>query len=575
MYIEWRVEKKRDTHPNRGQGSPFGYILVDETGRKLPYDYPFVVGKTYRFYGNTETHPFYVTEDEVGAIADGKDTLSLTEPVQSATRASPVTWTPTERSLVVSTYIQCANHPRMGYELVIVAADTNCFKNRAKNGAKNRASDDEKVVTRNNMSKKGKGAVESNKQTNLLAMDRISSRFWNPERSHVEFGEHEWVSPVDVRFAKRFVYVAEQRGYVWRVARDTCERQLILDLTRYTDTLGWKADQERFIEERGLLSFALSPNFERDRHVFVYYSRRIPVSELEQLGGRRENEFNMSSVDHVDCLSVLTWKDESRLIPLKSERVLLTNVQENVFHNGGDMFFDAEGLLWLALGDDGRRHLAGDPASWSGSLLRIDVSRTGKNGVRYSIPRHNARAGAAAPEVVAYGVRNVWGMSQHPTTRAITFADVGEHEREEINSYHFASSSSVLPNFGWPRWEGTLRNRWEGTLRSRWEGTLRRNERMGGAGKVVEPIIEYTHRVGQAVIGGDWVRDHRYIFGDYSGQLFEYDSTQGNVYRVLHWKSAMGHIKRIRYDDVEDLVWVLSSFEHNQTGKGTIRSVNV
>ena len=100
-----------------------------------------------------------------------------------------------------------------------------------------------------------------------------------------------------------------------------------------------------------------------------------------------------------------------RLDP-STERVLLTVDQPYANHNGGQLAFGPDGLLYLALGDGGS---GGDPHGNGqnpdvllGKILRIDVD----GGDAYAIPPENPFAdGGGAPEVLLIGLRNPWRFS--------------------------------------------------------------------------------------------------------------------------------------------------------------------
>ena len=74
-------------------------------------------------------------------------------------------------------------------------------------------------------------------------------------------------------------------------------------------------------------------------------------------------------------------------------------------------------------------------------------------------------------------------------------ADDGESQYEEIDV--LALGRRGIANFGWPYFEGPRRHR-----RVRLRG-------------YVPPRLHYSHRVGNAVIGGPFTADGRYVFGDF------------------------------------------------------------
>ena len=142
--------------------------------------------------------------------------------------------------------------------------------------------------------------------------------------------------------------------------------------------------------ERGLLSVALAPDYESTHHLYVFFTR-APDGALEV------DEFTASGDS----------------VPLSSRRPLLT-IPHPTFsnHNGGQLQFGPDGMLYIGTGDGGS---GGDPPGNAqntgvllGKILRIDPHPSGS--APYTIPPQNPFAGTTAgrPEIWAYGLRNPW-----------------------------------------------------------------------------------------------------------------------------------------------------------------------
>jgi glucose/arabinose dehydrogenase len=196
-----------------------------------------------------------------------------------------------------------------------------------------------------------------------------------------------------------------------------------------------------------------------------------------------------------------------------SARVVLTVAQPQGNHNGGQLAFGPDRLLYLALGDGGA---AGDVGpghapegngqsldTLLGKILRIDPTPTATAG--YKIPPDNPFAdGGGRPEIWAYGLRNPWRFSFDPPTDTIWIGDVGQNAWEEIDSLPLGQSRGA--NFGWNLLEGT------------------HEFRGGAAADTVLPVFETSHADGNEAITGGFVYRGRaipalrgaYVFTDYA-----------------------------------------------------------
>ncbi len=123
-------------------------------------------------------------------------------------------------------------------------------------------------------------------------------------------------------------------------------------------------------------------------------------------------------------------------------------------HNGGDLHIGPDGLLYYGLGDGGS---AGDPLEAGqdlstplGALLRLDP----EGGDPYAVPADNPflDVDGAAPEIVAYGLRNPWRFSFDPATGDVWIGDVGQNRWEEVNRIPLAALPGA--NLGWNLMEG-------------------------------------------------------------------------------------------------------------------------
>jgi glucose/arabinose dehydrogenase len=267
------------------------------------------------------------------------------------------------------------------------------------------------------------------------------------------------------------LYVAERAGRV-RVL-DPASGALsgaIIDISAGVSTNG----------ERGLLGLAFSPD-----------GGRMYLSHTNAEGDSRLDELTMAG-DTPD---------------LTTRRTLFAIDQPASNHNGGDIRFGPDGMLWYALGDGGG---GGDPHGNAqnvdtllGSILRVDVD--GRGAGEYSIPPDNPfSAGGGRPEIWLYGVRNPWRFSFDRATGDLWIGDVGQSAVEEVDVLR-APDRGRGANLQWPLREGFRRYAGDAPPGS------------------VDPIHEYGHGDGSCSITGGYVYrgqaipDLRgvYVFGDY------------------------------------------------------------
>jgi glucose/arabinose dehydrogenase len=130
-------------------------------------------------------------------------------------------------------------------------------------------------------------------------------------------------------------------------------------------------------------------------------------------------------------------------------------------HNGGQVHFGPDEMLYLSLGDDGRDCESQETAILRGKILRLDVRNLpdgpgGPPAFADISPADNpfvAHPDPRARLVWALGLRNPYSFSIDPPTGHVVIADVGAARVEEID---LATMAGL--NFGWPMWEGFVRN---------------------------------------------------------------------------------------------------------------------
>lgn len=218
------------------------------------------------------------------------------------------------------------------------------------------------------------------------------------------------------------LFIVERPGRVRIVANGTLLAQPFADIAAKTTTSG----------ERGLLSMAFDPQYRQNGRFYLYYTDTngdIAIDRMTVSG-------DANTADAASAVRLLT-------IPHPGANN----------HNGGQLAFGPDGMLYVGTGDGGG---AGDPSgngqnldTLLGKILRLDVGGTG-----YAIPAGNPYAGQAGRrgEIWASGVRNPWRFSFDRTERLLYIADVGQGEREEVD---IAPATQAGNNYGWRTMEGS------------------------------------------------------------------------------------------------------------------------
>jgi len=167
----------------------------------------------------------------------------------------------------------------------------------------------------------------------------------------------------------------------------------------------------------GLLDVALHPGFAGNALVYLTYAASGPGGYgTEVVRGRLAG-------DRLEDVRVIF-----RMAPKTGGAV----------HFGARLVFDAEGHLFVTLGERGERDQSQRLDSHLGKIVRLhDDGR---------IPVDNPFAGRAdaRAEIWSYGHRNVQGAALHPVTRALWVHEHGPQGGDEVNVVRRGA------NYGWP-----------------------------------------------------------------------------------------------------------------------------
>ncbi len=240
--------------------------------------------------------------------------------------------------------------------------------------------------------------------------------------------------------------------------------------------------------EQGLFSLAFHPNYADNGLIYISHT---PAGD----GGD---------------VYVTEYQVNDGTVDTGSARDVIGIAQPFGNHNGGQIAFGPDGMLYIGMGDGGD---GGDPCNSGqdgdallGKILRIDPAAdgtpdstpgcpgggcncSGLSGFDYTIPADNPFVGddSVRDEVYATGVRNPWRFSIDRDDGLLYIADVGQNAWEEV------SIAEAGDNLGWRSMEGN----------HCFVGGCDDSAALGGfnAQNLRAPIAEYDHSVGQSISG--------------------------------------------------------------------------
>jgi glucose/arabinose dehydrogenase len=272
------------------------------------------------------------------------------------------------------------------------------------------------------------------------------------------------------------LYVVERPGVIRVLVNGRLRSQPFLDIRNLV------GDSD---SEQGLLSVAFHPRYARNHFFYVDYT------------------------DNNGDTRVVQYRSNGTVAIPSTARQLLFVDQPYSNHNGGQLQFGPDGKLYVGMGDGGS---GGDPGNRAQNLN----SRLGK------LLRRNVDKAGSSWQIAGYGLRNPWRFSWDRATRDLYIGDVGQGAWEEID-VRTPAQQRFLNNYGWRVWEGRVR--------------YTSNQTVNPRGRLVFPIVVYSHSEGCSVTGGYVYRGKavpsmrgRYVYGDYcEGTIWSLRAVKGKL----------------------------------------------
>ncbi|MDM8349400.1 PQQ-dependent sugar dehydrogenase [Pseudomonas sp. sp1636] len=170
----------------------------------------------------------------------------------------------------------------------------------------------------------------------------------------------------------------------------------------------------------GLLDVALSPDFARDRLVYLSYAEAGDGEYAGTAVGRGRLSPDQRKLQGFEVIF--------RQLPKLSSGL----------HFGSRLVFDRDGYLFIALGENNQRSTAQDLDKLQGKVVRLHPD--GK------VPHDNPFVGqpGARAEIWSYGHRNQQGAALNPWTGQLWTHEHGPRGGDEINI------PQAGKNYGWP-----------------------------------------------------------------------------------------------------------------------------
>ncbi|HEY0009927.1 MAG TPA: PA14 domain-containing protein, partial [Tepidisphaeraceae bacterium] len=234
--------------------------------------------------------------------------------------------------------------------------------------------------------------------------------------------------------------------------------------------------------DRGLLGLALDPEFTTGKpFVYVLYTADSDIGGSAPKWGTPGADSDPGASNGSSTVSGKLSRLTASGNAMSGPELVLINDWQNQYpsHSIGDLNFGPDGFLYASGGDGASFNAVdygqvgnpfNDPVNQGGAVRSLDIL-SGNDPVTLdgTVIRINPATGAPAPgnpfasnsdtnakRMIAYGLRNPFRFTFRPGTSELWILDTGWSSYEEINRIT-SGADAIAENFGWPAYEGPVR----------------------------------------------------------------------------------------------------------------------
>lgn len=245
---------------------------------------------------------------------------------------------------------------------------------------------------------------------------------------------------------------------------------------------------------------------ERPGRIRVVRGRRLLPRPLAKIPTQTEGETGLLGIavspndDSVYVFATDPGGESNRVLRVAptggAPEPVVTGLPASLYHNGGGVAFDQDGMLLVSNGEQHVSERSQDPQSLGGKVYRYTPEG--------DVPRDNPFGDAPA---FAIGLRNPFGLTVDPVSGAAFVTENGPSSHDEINRVVAGG------NYGWPLFSGPASGQ----------------DATGLAGRYRDPLLAYPEII---VPTGIAFADPRRALPRFAGDLFFAAYGEQAIHRV-------------------------------------------